>query len=316
MKTHLTSFQLFFLTFLYVYSGLALADADSLLALFVPMTACVLWATVGYRGAANKRGDLTDFLSVYLPRKETVIPIAFFLFVSAAEAVLVLFDVSVFLGAESEFISFPLLLMVLLGIAVLACCKGVTVLGRFSETVLFLLVPIFMIHLFGKFTPIAMTGDASGVRLVFSVMPAPIFFLLSMTTVSGDAGTSAALRVTENAPKSRARYLVATVILGALFAGLLRVGLLMLPFGEHELMLYFLEYMAHVVRLSLLLSVCAHGIPKKDARGALYTVLMITAVVFTVATVGGAVFSPFLWMTLLVCLNVTVAMMLGIFSFR
>ena len=44
--------------------------------------------------------------------------------------------------------------------------------------------------------------------------------------------------------------------------------------------------------------------------------LMLSAAVFTLATVGGAVFSPFLWLVLLVSLNLTVSTMLGIFAVK
>lgn len=317
MKTHLTPFQLFLLTFLYVFSGLSLADADSFLALILPFAVVFLWAVIGYRGAMKKRADLSDFLSAYMPKKETAIPLAFFLFTVAAEAVCSLMDVGTVLTLEANFIPFPLILAVLVGIACLTVKKGVTVLGRLAELSLFLLVPLLLVHLFGQFRPTQMSGEASGIRLVFSVMPSPVFFLLSMTTVSGDKGTSDGFRSTGNVPKDRAGFLIKTVIGGAAFAVLVRAFLLMFPFGEHELLVYFLEYMAYVAKLSLLFSILAHGFRKKNAKYATVSAtLMISAAVFTLATVGGAVFSPFLWMVLLVSLNLTVSTMLGLFAVK
>ena len=317
MKTHLTPFQLFLLTFLYVFSGLSLADADSFLALILPFSAVLLWAVIGYRGATKKRAELSDFLSAYMPKKETAIPLAFFLFTVAAEAVCLLMDAGTVLTLEADFIPFPLILAVLIAIACLTAKKGVTVLGRLAELSLFLLVPLVLVHLFGAFHPIQTSGEASGVRLVFSVMPSSVFFLLSMTTVSGDEGTSDGFRSTGRAPRNRAGFLIKTVIGGAGFAVLARAFLLMFPFGEHALLIYFLEYMAYAVKLSLLFSILAHGFRKKNAKYAtVLAMLMLSAAVFTLATVGGAVFSPFLWLVLLVSLNLTVSTMLGIFAVK
>ncbi len=317
MKTHLTPFQLFFLTFLYVFSGLTLADADSFLALMLPFAVVLLWAVIGYRGAMKKRADFSDFLSAYMPKKETGIPLAFFLFTSAAEAVCLLMDAGTILTLEANFIPFPLILAVLIGIAILTARRGVTVLGRFAELSLFLLVPLIFIHLFGEFSPITMIGDFSGVRIAFSVMPAPIFFLLSMTTVSGDTGTSDGFRATGKVPKNRAEFLIKTVIAAAAIAVILKAFLWMFPLGEHELLLYFTEYMAYVAKLSLLFSVCAHGFREKKEKSAVVNmVFMIAAAVFTFAVIGGAVFSPFLWMILLISLNLTVSAMLGLFAVR
>ncbi len=317
MKTHLSAFQLFFLTFLYVFSGLSLSKTDSLLPLALPFAVSLLWAVIGYRGAMKKREDFKDFLSAYMPRRETVIPLAFFLFTSAAEAVFVLLEAGVGFFSESDFIPFSLILAVLLGIAILTARQGVTVLGRLAELSLFLIVPLIAVHLFGDYVPAEMIGAASGFRLAFSVMPAPILFLLSMTAVSCDEGTTDSFRAMRNPPKDRAGFLVRTVACASLFAVLLRAFLLMFPLGEHELLVYFLEYTAHAAKLSLLFSVCAHGFSKKsERRGTVYAVLMTLSAAFTLAVIGGAAFSPFLWVVMLVCLNTTVSSMLGIFSLK
>ena len=317
MKTHLTPFQLFFLTFLYVFSGLSLADADSFLALILPFAAVLLWTVIGYRGAMKKRTDIADFLSAYMPKKETWIPLAFFLLTSAAEAVYLLIEAGTVLTLEANFIPFPLILAVLIGIALLTARKGVTVLGRFAELSLFLIVPLIFIHVFGDLSPMKMMGDFSGIRLVFSVMPAPIFFLLSMTMVSGDEGTTDSFRAMGKAPKDRAGFLIKTVMAATGVAVILWAFLLMFPFGKQELLLYFTEYAAYVAKLSLLFSILAHGFRKKNGKSAMmYTTLMMAAAVFTFAVIGGAIFSPFLWMLLLVALNLTVSTMLGIFAVK
>ncbi len=316
MKTYVSPFQLFFLTFLYVFSGITLAGADSITALLLPLGIAVLWAFVGYGGALQKRETFRDFLSAYLPKKETGIPLAFFLTVTGAELVYVLLDVGMFFRMGSDFIPFPLILAILLGIASLVCRGGMTLLGRFSELILILLVPLVSLHLLGGFEMPNLVGTASVTRLLFAVMPAPIFFLLSMTTVSGDDGTSDAFRITAKKPKNRAGYLTLTVIGGAGLAVLMRLFLIVFSFGESELLLYFLEYGAHTAKLSILISLLVQGLAgTKRNHMAYYVMFSSIAVILTAAIMGGAVFSPFLWMILLICLSFTVSAMLGIFSF-
>ncbi len=316
MKTHLSPFQLFFLTFLYVFSGITLSGADSIIALLLPFGITVLWAFVGYGGAFQKRETFRDFLSAYLPKKETGIPLAFFLIVTGAELVYVLLDVGMFFRMSSDFIPLSLILAILLGIAFSVCRGGMTLLGRFSELILILLVPLVSLHLFGDFKMPSLFGTASVTRLLFSVMPAPLFFLLSMTAVSGDEGTSDAFRITTKEPKNRASSLALTMIGGAGFAVFARLFFVMFSLGEMELLLYFLEYGAHAAKLAILVSLLVQGLAgtKRDRR-AYYVMFSSIAVILTAAILGGAVFSPFLWMILLVCLNFTVSAMLGIFSF-
>ncbi len=317
MKTHLTPFQLFFVTFLYVFSGITLAGADSVLALLLPFACCVLWALVGYRGAMKKRDDLADLLSVYLPKKETVIPLAFFLIVTVSELLFTLFNAGNFFEKESDFLPFPLVLAVLFGIAAVIAFFGVTALGRFAETVLFLLVPLIVLHLFGRLDSIPMIAPVSDLKIIFSVMPAPIFFLLAMTTVSGDEGTSDAFRIVYQKPKDRAGFLMKTVIGGAGLAVLLRTFLLLFPFRGTELLLYFLEYSAHAAKLAILLSLLVYGPMGMGRRFSVFSTALISfSAVLTLAILGGAVFSPFLWMLLLISTSAAVMGMLGIFSLK
>jgi hypothetical protein len=316
MKTHLTPLQLFLLTFLYVFSGITLCGADSLLSLLLPIVLTSLWAVIGYRGAEKRRTGMTDFLSAYLPERETSIPLAFFLFTSAAETVVTLLEAGAALWGKTDFIPFSLVLFALLGIASLAAWKGTTVLGRFAEMTLFLLVPFAVLCLFGDFRPIAAVGTASDLRLAFSVMPAPVIFLLSVTAVSGDEGTTEGFRATGGFPKNRAGFLVKTVITASFAAAFFRALLLTLPLKENNLLVYFSEYAAHVTKLSLLVLILARGFPNKKKSAVAYVIPMVVSAVFTLAVIGGAVFSPFLWILLLVALNATVCGMLFVFALR
>ncbi len=312
--SHLTPIQLFFLTFLYVFSGYTLTETDSVFPLLLPILAVTLWALIGWRGAAAKRGDLAELLGAYMPKRETIIPLGFFLAVTAAETAVHLFSAVVILADGADFLPFSLVFCVFVGASVLLAYKGVTVLGRVAELSLFLLVPLVVFHLFGEFAPMRITGAASGVRLLFSAMPTPIFFLLARTAVAGDPEVSAGFRASEHRPRDRSRCLVSAVILGALFAGALRAFLLLFPFAEAELLRAFLEMTAHLTKLSLLFAILAEGLATKGNRGVFCSVFILGAGVFTFAILGGAVFSPFLWMMLLVFASMAVSGMLGVFA--
>jgi hypothetical protein len=226
-------------------------------------------------------------------------------------------DVSAVFWGRSDFIPFPLILAVFFGISMLTVRKGTTALGRFSELSLFLLFPIVILHLFSDFKPMNMTESSSMIRLVFSVMPSPIFFLLSKTAVSGDEGISDGFRAAGNAPKNRAVFLIGIVALAAAFAAGFRAFLLMFPLTEKDLLIYFLEYTAHAVKLSLLFSIPVHGYAREQRGHAVICgVCTAVAAVLTLAIKGGAVFSPFMWIFLLVSLNLTVGAMLCVFALR
>ena len=316
-RQRITPIQLFFLTLLYVYSGLSLSGADSLFALLVPFAATALWALVGMRGAGKHRDGLRGFLSAYMRREEAVLPHLFFLTVSAAQAVCQLFDTAEVLVREADFLSFASVVAVVLAASIVLCRLGMTALGRLSETVLLLLIPLVFLHAFGGYTPMDAFGVQADVHLLFSVLPAPVFFLLSLTVTAGDAEATDSLLASSRVPRDRARLLCGVVIGGAALAVVLRAFLLILPLGEHELLARFLEYISYVVKLALLLSLCTQGTAGL-AMGA-RTVgagLMALAVVIAVASLGGALYSPGALLTVLVSASAAAALVLALFSIR
>ncbi len=316
MRTHITPVQLFLLIFLYAFSGLTLADADSVFSLILSPLAIGLWACIGCHGAKRRCENFPDLLSAYLPKRETVIPYAVFLSMSAAEATLLLVTLAESVRMRMDFLSFPLIAAVLFGIAFLIASKGATVLGRVAELSLFLLAPLLVLHAFGELSPIAVYGNTSVFRMLFHAMPSPIFYLLSVTTVSGDAHISGGFRMSAKPPKNRAGFLLKTCISAALAASLFRAMLLLLPFEEASLLLRFFELTAHVVKLAVLFSVLASSFSLSNRRHAwVCTSLVACIAVLTSAILGGAIFSPFLLMLMLVCLGAVVCGMLGIFGF-
>ncbi len=315
IRMHLTPFQLFFLTFLYVFSGLTLSGADSLWALLVPLAAAMLWTLIGACGAVRYREDLTSFLSAYMSRRETALPLAFFLSVSAAQAVFQFYDMASALGSFADFLPFSTVLLVILGVTLAVCRLGVTVLGRLSETSLFLLIPLILLHLFGSYMPMDASGFKADWHLLFSVLPAPFFFLLSLSSAAGDRQATDSFRASANAPRSRVRLLCGVMIGGAVLAVLLRALVLIKPMGEDELLLRFLEYTAHTVKLCLLVCLCAYGTAGyRRKMHVLAVMLMALAASFTAAVIAGAVFSPLYLVIVLVCTSSAAALMLGLFS--
>ncbi len=315
MNTHISPFQLFFISFFYVFSGITLAGADAVLTLLIPFAVFSLWTLIGCMGCMKKRNGLSEFFSVYLPKKGVPFALVFFIICASAELVYLLMDAGSFFRMGADFISFPLILGVLLGIALISCKGGMTGIGRFAEMLLFLLVPLIVLHLFGRFKAPELFGEASVIRLLFSVMPAPIFFCLSHTAVPGDQETSQAFRLSGNVPKNRAFFLFKITIGGAASAVLFRLFLMVFPFDQASLLRYFLEYGAHAVKISLLTMILFREIPShKKGLAHLYAGAAVFALIFTLAVWSGAFFSPFLWMLILMVSNVAVCLFLGIVS--
>ncbi len=317
IRMHLTPFQLFFLTFLYVFSGLTLSGAESLFALLIPFAAAMLWTLIGTRGATRYREDLTDFLCAYMQRRETGLVLIFFLAVSAAQAVLQLCDMTAAVGETGAFLPFATVLLVILASVITVCRLGVTVLGRLAELSLFLLIPLVVLHLFGSWRPMAPMGMQADLHAVFSVLPAPFFFLSALSAVAGDTGATDSLGASSAVPRHRAVLVCGVMIGGAALACALRALILVKPFAQAELLLLFLEYVAHMAKLALLLCVCAYGVVgrRSEMRAATAAVMAMSAVA-TAAILGGAFFSPFYWILLLTVPSAAAALMLGIFAVR
>ncbi len=314
MKKSITPIQLGFLLFLYLFSGLSVTGADSLISLFIPFSAIALWAGIASLAAGRARGGLVGLLCYFIPKKQTIVPIAFFMALAAGEAVLLLLEAGASLREQMPFLPFLLLLAVFLGVSVLSAMQGVTVLGRVSEMTLFLSVPLVLLHLFGEASPMLFQGRFSVARMFFCAMPAPVFFLLSHTKTAGDADVSAGFRARGDAPRKRGRRVFFFAILGAGAAVALRVLILVLPFAEATLLGEALALAAHFVKMALLLCLIEEGARGGRARRTVSIGASALLGMASLAVFAGEMFFPEMWIFLLVLWGAVISAMLALFG--
>ncbi len=260
MKTHISPVQLFILTFLCLFSGLMMGNADSILAVFLPAAAVSLWALIGSRGAGKKQSDLLHFLGASMPFGVAVMLLALLLILTGAEGVLLLFDAGANVQKGTSFLPPWFLLAVLLFLGLYVACKGTAVVGRVGECALFLLIPVVFLHLFGDFTVPMLWKTPETIRIFFSASPAWVWFLMASTATAGDEGVSDGFRATGKPPKHRKNAVMLAVFAGALTASLLKLFFLVLPFGESELLVYFLTLYGHVVKLAVLSALILYSV--------------------------------------------------------
>jgi fumarate reductase subunit C len=305
------------MTFALVFSGLSLSGADTLFALLIPFAMTMLWILIGAHGAEKYREDLADFLGAYMPRRETALPLAFFIAVNAALGVVSFFDTVASFGVMTDFLPFPAVFFVILGTVLVISRLGTTVLGRLSETTLFLLVPLIVLCLFGPYRSVAAIGTQSDWRLLFAVLPSPVFYMTAMSAVAGDGGATDSLNASARVPRRRAGFVCGAMIGGAALAVFVRLFVLLSPLEEDMLLFRFLEYSSHMVKLSLLLNVCLYG-ARRSTPTLKIVVSALSAIAATVAVgvAAGAIFSPFYLMLVLSLTSAAAALTLGIFSVR
>ena len=96
-----------------------------------------------------------------------------------------------------------------------------------------------------------MRAFSSDLRVLFAVMPSPVFYLLAMT-----AEKSVSMPMP---PKRSALSFSLIFFSGAVLAVLLTIFFLLFGAERDNLFLLFLGWMTSLVRLSVLFSLCASG---------------------------------------------------------
>lgn len=189
----ITLFQLFFLSFSYVFSGLFLSGARSLLSFLIPLGAMVLCSSVGFfllgyapRTFAEK-GRFLSFLSMGRVSPFAKLLGVLFSFSAVAEALVSVIALTFSAHAFSRFIPFWLVFALTLALSLFAAWHGLTAVGRFSELMLLPIVPFFLYLLLWNVEPMAIGRLFEHVYVFFLVMPAPVFYLLSMTVSESTA---------------------------------------------------------------------------------------------------------------------------------
>lgn len=292
MRTHITPVQLFFLTFSYLLSGFFLYHLTSYYAVIAHFALFSLFAVFCARGLSRQRSGLFEFVSAYVPGSFGIVFAGLFLVISVFQTIqtVVLFGNSV--ERFCDFLPWWMIFIVLCFSAVYTVYHGMSAIGRFAELVPFLLVPILFIRPFGNFMPLlsAKSFDVSAVFSGFSAVP--VFFLASKTAVAGDAGISEALQVRSKMPADRSSYLIRIMIAGAAAAALVYFYLMLFSFGERDILIAFLTWMLHIIRLFVLVGIYADLVTENQTpklRTA-FTVVFSVSVMMVFAFVWGGIF--------------------------
>jgi len=254
----ITVFQVFFLSFAYVFSGLFLIREEAFLSLLLPLAAALVYCALGYSFlqcapcTLFPRERWLSFLSCGKPHAFARAFAVLLTLLGAAELVLSWIALAFSVGAFSDFISFSLAAALTLLLALFAGAHGPTVLGRFSELFAFPIAVLLLNLVFFDFAPVDFGAFSDDLYALFTVTPAPILYLFSLARLPSTAMPHTA-GATVSVPVGSFLGTLAAVLCTFLFL-LCKAdgGVFHLLFG----------WMASLIRLSLLICVCtAHRAP-------------------------------------------------------
>ena len=253
-KSKITTVQLFFLSFAYVFSGLFLIRERSFLSLLLPLGTVFLFSCFGYlflkhaQGAFTEKARFLTFLSCGRPHLVSKALAVFLIFLCAAEMLLscLLFTYSV--TVFSEFLSFTFVAAAALVLAIWIGAHGLTVLGRFSELFVFMIGVLLFRTVFFDFQTVEYGAFSKDLYALLTVTPAPLFYLFSMTALQSTAMPK---------PLKRLAYIPLLTLAGAAAAILCAFLFMLFGMGENSVFFLLFGWTASIIRLSLLISVCA-----------------------------------------------------------
>ena len=250
-KTKITLFQLFFLSFAYVFSGLFLIRETSFLSLLVPLVPSLIYGVIGYgflRAAPVRSGGARwiSFLSCGAPHLPGRIFAEIFSFFAAAELILSWLALASSVSGFSEFLPFSLVAALILLLAIFFGAHGMTAVGRFSELLVFLIVPLLFWLIFWDFVNVDLRAFSENLYAWLVVLPSPILYLFSVTALTSTA-----------VPRSARKIAVPLVFLGGSLTGTLCAFLFLLyGAGQNDIFLLLFGWAAAITRLALLICVC------------------------------------------------------------
>ena len=189
-KSKITVVQLFFLSFSYVFSGLFLIRERSFLSFLLPPAAMLVFSLFGHCFLCYAPRTFTEkdrflhFLSCGRAHFFSRLLMAFLVFLSATEMLLswMLFSYSV--HTVSAFLPFSLTAVSVLLLALFIAFHGLTVVGRFSELSVFMIVPLLFYTVFRNFETVEFGAFSRNLYALLAVTPAPVFYLFSMAVSS------------------------------------------------------------------------------------------------------------------------------------
>ncbi|MBR6745018.1 MAG: hypothetical protein IKM00_07385 [Clostridia bacterium] len=250
-KSQITLFQLFFLSFSYVCSGLLLLRETSFLSLLVPLLSAFVYCALGYCFLAasppfREHDRWICFLSCGKPHLAAKIFAELLALLGAAELVLSWLALSSSVWSFSEFLPIALVAALLLPLAIFFSAHGLTAVGRFSELTVFLILPLFFWIVFFDFAEVDFRAFSENLHVLFVVLPSPVLYMFSMTERESTA-----------MPKTVGKIAVPLTAYGGVAAAVLCAFLFRLyGAGEQNLFLLLFAWTTGIVRLSLLVCVC------------------------------------------------------------
>lgn len=255
-RSRITLFQLFFLSFAYVFSGLFLIRERSFLSLLIPLVPMLVYTALGHcflqaSPSAVGKDRWIVFLSCGKPHLFGRLFAELLAFLAAAELVLGWSAFASSVQAFSGFLPFALAAALILLLAIFFGAHGLTALGRFSELSVFLILPLLLWLVFWDFAPIDLRAVSENLYAWLTVLPSPILYLFSMTALTSTA-----------VPKHARKIAVPLVSFGgALTAVLCAFLFLLYGAGENDIFYLLFGWTAAITRLSLLICVCTAPMP-------------------------------------------------------
>lgn len=248
----ITPYQLTMLTFAYMFSGFFLGGVRNFSMVAASFLALCLYAFAGYRGVHTEKRSFAHFLSVMVsPRWEKLLHLAM-LVLMGIQFVSALVTVSEHIHILSGFLPLWVIGLSLIFMALFASRRGIFTVGRLSELLLFLLIPLLVTRPFLSFVPafrdVPMTweGDIDFVSI------APIFYLLSRTVTAGDPSASHSLAASRGDIKNRARYVTLFLLAGGLLAVSVYGFLFLFEVHAGDVLLRLFLWCASFIRLAVL----------------------------------------------------------------
>ena len=247
----ITLFQLFFLSFSYVFSGLFLIGERSFLPMLIPLCALLLFSAIGYifleyapRTFAEK-GRLLSFLSMGRPHFFTKFFAVLLSLTAVAEALLSLIAFCISARKFATFIPFWFVFALLFLLVLFIAWHGLTAVGRLSELLVFLILPLLFWLVFWNFKPLDLGSFSENFYAYFLVTPAPVLYLLSMTVSESTAS-----------PKPIApRFFPLVCFFGGCAAVLCTVLFRIYGASDSNIFFLFFGWMASAVRVGMLFCV-------------------------------------------------------------
>ena len=252
-KSRLTLFQLFFLSFAYVFSGLFLIREESFLSLLIPLVPTLVYGALGYCFLAatpamtEGKDRWISFLSCGKPHLCGRLFAELLSFFGAAELILSWLAFASSVQGFSEFMPFSLAAALILLLAVFFGAHGLTATGRFAELLVFLILPLLFWLVFWDFAEVDLRAFSDDPYAWLVVLPSPILYTFSMTVLQSTA-----------VPKPiGCRAVIPLVSFGGAVTAVL-CAFLFLLYGadENNIFLLLFGWSAASVRLALLVCVC------------------------------------------------------------